>query len=185
LECLDDDHSAPAAGASVRWRRCFSARVRLGGRTLGRGEQLADALDVVNASGSCEQAVVADAVEAARQHVQEKAADELGGRERDGLEAVAAFDAVVLTWGVPGQGAIRSCLFQLTWLVRFRSFGLCRRLSISRLWLLAAKMASGRRGSRMRSTGEAGVRGEHVLCAGHARRLGGASPLCNLMEVKH
>jgi hypothetical protein len=35
---------------------------------------------------------------------------------------------------------------------------LCRRLSISRLWLLAAKMASARRGSRMRSTGEAGVR---------------------------
>jgi len=23
------------------------------------------------------------------------------------------------------------------------------------------------------------------MCAGHARRLGGASPLCNLMEVKH
>ncbi len=24
-----------------------------------------------------------------------------------------------------------------------------------------------------------------VLCAGHGRQLGGASPLCNLMEVKH
>jgi hypothetical protein len=23
------------------------------------------------------------------------------------------------------------------------------------------------------------------LCAGHARQLGGESPLCNLMEVKH
>ena len=43
-----------------------------------------------------EQAVVADAVEAARQHVQEKAADELGGVERHGLEPVAAFDPVVL-----------------------------------------------------------------------------------------
>ena len=39
---------------------------------------------------------MADAVEAARQHVQEKAADELVGVERHGLEPVAAFDAVVL-----------------------------------------------------------------------------------------
>ena len=39
---------------------------------------------------------MADAVEAARQHVQEKAADELAGVERHGLEPVAAFDAVVL-----------------------------------------------------------------------------------------
>ena len=35
-------------------------------------------------------------MEAARQHVQEKAADELVGRERHGLEPVAAFDPVVL-----------------------------------------------------------------------------------------
>ena len=39
---------------------------------------------------------MADAVEAARQHVHEKAPDELGGVERHGLEPVAAFDAVVL-----------------------------------------------------------------------------------------
>ena len=39
-----------------------------------------------------EEAVVADAVEAARQHVEEKAADELVGVERHGLEPVAAFD---------------------------------------------------------------------------------------------
>ena len=39
-----------------------------------------------------EQAVMADAVEAGRQHVQEKAADELVGVERHGLEPVAAFD---------------------------------------------------------------------------------------------
>ena len=38
---------------------------------------------------------MADAVEAARQDVQEKAADELGGVERHGLEPVAAFDPVV------------------------------------------------------------------------------------------
>jgi hypothetical protein len=47
---------------------------------------------------------VADAVEAAGQDVQEKAADELGGVERHGLEPVAAFDPVVLTWGASGQG---------------------------------------------------------------------------------
>jgi hypothetical protein len=39
---------------------------------------------------------VADAVEAARQHVQEKAADELGGVEHYGPEPVAAFDSIVL-----------------------------------------------------------------------------------------
>ena len=38
---------------------------------------------------------MADAMEAAWQHVQEKAADELGRVERHGLEPVAAFDPVV------------------------------------------------------------------------------------------
>ncbi len=39
---------------------------------------------------------MAYAVEGARQHMQEKAADELVGRERHGLEPVAAFDPIVL-----------------------------------------------------------------------------------------
>jgi len=39
---------------------------------------------------------MADAVEAARQHVQEEATDELGGVERHGLEPVAALDPIVL-----------------------------------------------------------------------------------------
>ena len=39
---------------------------------------------------------MSDAAEAARQHVQEKAANELGGVERHGLEPVAAFDPIVL-----------------------------------------------------------------------------------------
>ena len=47
------------------------------GRSLGRGERLADALDVAGSNRAGEQAVVADAVEAAGQDVQEKAADEL------------------------------------------------------------------------------------------------------------
>ena len=84
----------------MRRRRWFGLAVGLGGRArgrdLGRGERLAGPLDVVRPNGAGEQAVVADAVEAARQHVQEKAADELGGVERHGLEAVAAFDPVVL-----------------------------------------------------------------------------------------
>ena len=71
-----------------------SARRRLGGALPG-GEQLANARDVVQPNRSGEQAVVADAVEAARQHVQEKATDKLGGVERHGLEPVAAFDPVV------------------------------------------------------------------------------------------
>ena len=66
------------------------------GRILRRGEQLSGALDVLSANRAGEQAVVADAVEAARQHVQEKAADELVGVERHGLEPVASFAAVVL-----------------------------------------------------------------------------------------
>ena len=40
---------------------------------------------------------MADAGEAAWQHVQEKAADELGGVERHGPEPVVAFDPVVLS----------------------------------------------------------------------------------------
>ena len=87
----------------MRRRRCFSVIVRLSGRALGRCEQLAEAFDVVGPDRSGEQAVVADAMEAAGQQVQEKAADELGGVEGHGLEAVAAFDPVVLTWGVLGQ----------------------------------------------------------------------------------
>jgi hypothetical protein len=39
----------------------------------GHGEQLSDAVDVAGANGAGEEAVVTDAVEAARQHVQEKA----------------------------------------------------------------------------------------------------------------
>ena len=65
----------------MRWRRCLGVTVRLGGRALRRGlwrdEQLAGAFDVVGPNRAGEQAVVADAMEAAGEHVQEKAADEL------------------------------------------------------------------------------------------------------------
>ena len=74
--------------------------VGLGARRLGgilrRGEQSSCTLDIVRSNRAGEQAVVADAVEAGWQDVQEKAADELAGAEGLGLEPVAAFDAVVL-----------------------------------------------------------------------------------------
>jgi hypothetical protein len=76
----------------------FSATVGLArrlGRILRRGDQLSGALDVVRSKRAGDETVVADAVEAAGEHVLEKAADELVGRERHGLEAVAAFDPVV------------------------------------------------------------------------------------------
>ena len=56
-------------------------------RLRGRGEQLANALDVVRSNRAGDEAVMTDAVEAARQDVQEKAADELGGVDRRVAEA--------------------------------------------------------------------------------------------------
>src|SRR5579863_7542696 len=99
LERIDDDHLAAATWASAGGRRCFGLVVGLGALALarlsGRGEQLANALDVVGPNGAGDEAVMADAVEASRQDVQEEAADELGGGERHGLEPVAAFDPIV------------------------------------------------------------------------------------------
>ena len=46
-----------------------------------RGEQLAHARDILGADAACEQAIMADAVKAGRQHVDEEAADELAGGE--------------------------------------------------------------------------------------------------------
>ena len=96
FEGLDDDHPAAATRAAARRRNVFGLTSGLGARTLGgalrRGERLADALDVARTTRAGEQAVVADAMEAARQHVQEKATDEFGGVERHGLEPVAALE---------------------------------------------------------------------------------------------
>ena len=66
----------------------------MGGGLRG-GEQLADARDVVGPNRCCEQAVVSYAVQAARQDMEEEAADELGCVERHGLEPVAALDPIV------------------------------------------------------------------------------------------
>ena len=78
LERLDDDHASAAARA---WRadvvRFF--RVVVIGRR-GDVQQFAGEREAGLAGGAGEQAIVADAVEAARQDVEQEAADELVGR---------------------------------------------------------------------------------------------------------
>ena len=61
-----------------------------------RIEQIAGSRDVVGAGAIGEQAVATDAVEAGWQHVDEEAANELGGFERHHLVSVGAIDPVVL-----------------------------------------------------------------------------------------
>ncbi len=83
MEGLDDDHLAAAARAATEGRSRLSVGVgvsgRAFGRDFGRGEQVSSALDVVCSKRAGEQAVMSDAVESARQHVQEKAADVASG----------------------------------------------------------------------------------------------------------
>src|ERR1700757_5270921 len=94
LEDLDDDHATAAAWAS----RLAAIDDGTGGLPLRflKGKQLTGACDVVGARAFGEQAVVADAVEAFGQHVDEEAADELVGGECHALVSIAARDAVVL-----------------------------------------------------------------------------------------
>jgi len=94
LEDLDDDHATAAA-----WTSWFAGIGGGGGGPAFRfcnGEQFTRMYDVVGASAFGEQAVVADAVEALRQHVDEEAANELVGGERHALVSITALDAVVL-----------------------------------------------------------------------------------------
>ena len=94
LEDLDDDHATAAA---------WTARlVVIEGGTGGSAfrfynrQQLTRAGDVGGARAFGEQAVVADAVRAFWQHVDEEAADELVCGERHALVSIAAFDPIVL-----------------------------------------------------------------------------------------
>lgn len=93
LEHLDDDHDAATARAG-RSGLCIV------GRFLGRGrldiEQTSRAFEMILAACAGEEPVVADAVESARQGVEQKAADELVGGERHDLLAVGAALAIVL-----------------------------------------------------------------------------------------
>src|SRR6266480_4181352 len=94
LEDLDDDHATAAA---------WAARLGLiaggsGGRAVRfcNSEQLTRACDVVVARAAGEQAIVADAVEALRQDVDQEAADELAGSECHDLLPIATIGAIVL-----------------------------------------------------------------------------------------
>src|SRR5271165_2771652 len=71
FERFDDDHPAAAARAFMCAVNRIGAAIWLGlllWRGLGDRQQSADALDVVGSHPAGEQAVMADAVKAARQH---------------------------------------------------------------------------------------------------------------------
>jgi hypothetical protein len=92
-EDLDNEHATAAAWTSRL------AGIGGGGRLVFRfcnGEQLTRTCDVVGARAFGEQAVVADAVEAFWQHVDEEAADEIVRAERHAFVSIAALDAIVL-----------------------------------------------------------------------------------------
>src|SRR5882724_13276354 len=93
-EHFDDDHATAATWTARLAGICGDT----GGLALEvcNGEQLTGACDVVGARAFGEQAVVADAVQALGQHMDEEAADELVGGERHALVSIAALDAVVL-----------------------------------------------------------------------------------------
>ena len=102
LEGLDDDHASAAAGAWSCWGRWFGSLavfpVISFGRGLGDGhvEEFTGAGDVADTAAVCGQPIVSDAVEAARQYVNEEASDELVGGERHGFVSLAPFGAVIL-----------------------------------------------------------------------------------------
>jgi hypothetical protein len=104
-EGLDDNHATAAVWAGVR----VVIIGGVGGLGLGRGdgEQLAGARDVVGAGRLGQQAVVADAVKAARQHMDQKPADELVGCECHLLVSITAFDPVVLPF--EGDAVLVEC----------------------------------------------------------------------------
>ena len=94
LKDLDNDHSTAAAWTGrlagvVDGLSWFTL-------TIFDGQHLARACDVVDAGAPRQQAVMADAVKAFWQHMDEEAADELEGGECHLLVSIAAFDAVVL-----------------------------------------------------------------------------------------
>src|SRR5215218_9383227 len=93
-ERLDNDH-APAAARAWRTRvDRFLRRVVVGRQR--DGQQVAGEREARLARGPGEQAVVADAVEAARQDVEQEAADELVGGKGHDLLPVGSVTAVIL-----------------------------------------------------------------------------------------
>ena len=98
-EGLDDEHRCSAVPAQERGA-CCCLRCGGGGRINGQRrrrplQQRACRGDVVLAPGVSEQPVVADAMKASRQHVEQKPAHELWGGERHGLVARASLSPAV------------------------------------------------------------------------------------------
>jgi len=99
-EDLDDEHAATAAGARLG-ERLLVVGVGVGGRSglrfaSWRAEQLSGLRDVLFAPIAGEQAVVADAVKAGGQYVDQESADELVGCQRHDLDARWSLEAVIL-----------------------------------------------------------------------------------------
>src|SRR6516164_5613236 len=99
-EGLDDDHTRATARAWVRQhargvRRNIWLLLRVGGR-WGDIEECAGRGDAFGAVGGGKEPVVADAVEALGQHVQQEAPDELVRLEPHRLPAIGSADAIVL-----------------------------------------------------------------------------------------
>src|ERR1700730_3689976 len=99
-EGLDDYHGSTTTRTGMRrlLARCGSFLVAQHLRRWRCGSnQLAGACQRLSLGAAArQQAVVADAVKALRQDMQDEAPDELGGRQRHGLVAARAFDSIVL-----------------------------------------------------------------------------------------
>lgn len=94
----DDTHMSAATGARQKGIGCHW-RLRLlgtGGRHGRRSEEFTDAPETDLSVRSGEEAVVPDAVKAARQDVEKETPDEFLGFERQGAMASEAFVAVIL-----------------------------------------------------------------------------------------
>src|SRR5882757_981970 len=85
LEYLDHDHSTAATWAGIRgWRLAVIGRTGVVGLRLRLRniEQLTSSANVLGPAAIGEQAIMADAMKPAGQHVDEETADELVGGER-------------------------------------------------------------------------------------------------------
>ena len=105
-EGLDDDH---AAAATWTCRLVVIDSIGIGGLALGfwPSEQLAGTRDVVGGGGLGQQAVVADAVEALGQDVDEESTDELVCGECHALVSISALDSVVFP--LEGDAVLVEC----------------------------------------------------------------------------
>ena len=100
MEGLDDDHASAAARANV-WLLVFAATIGAIAAPARRGrvgyaEEPAGQCNIVGAIGVGEEAVVADAMEPAGQHMDQEAADELVDVERHKLVTSLALGPVIL-----------------------------------------------------------------------------------------